>query len=242
MVELNIILLMSLIVVIAYIIKATTGFGEGTFMVPLLLLFLDIKLILPIAAVLFLVGDLYLVYHTKSHVSKEVLHLIVLGGIIGIITGTYLLVIVSSEILKTIFGVFAIIYAIKMILFRNSNVKRKLRKGLGVFVGFLGGVSDALFGAPGPVLIGYLDHLKLNKSFFRGTLTMAFLTFSISKIISYGYSGFINIDIILTAIYLIPAMIIGTFAGLRLHNKINEVKFKQIASVLLLVIGITLLI
>jgi hypothetical protein len=59
----------NLIVAFAYVIKANTGFGENMIMIPLMLLFLHLKVILPLTRTIVLIADGYLWYHSRRQID-----------------------------------------------------------------------------------------------------------------------------------------------------------------------------
>ena len=110
-----------------------------------------------------------------------------------------------------------------------------------MIAGFIGGFLDALMGTGGPPIVMYLSHINVKKAVFRATCTMSFFIFHISRLITYTYSGIINLEIIKMGLILVPAMILGSAVGIFIHSKIDDKLFKKIVSFILLIIGALLL-
>lgn len=232
-----------LVVLIAYVIKGATGFGENMLMIPLLLLFYDIKFVLPIILILVLFADIYLIYKFHKAIDKKLLRIFAISSIGGIIIGSWLLNILSGETIKVIFAVFVIIFSLKNLFAKsNSDEKKSIDIVPASAAGFGGGLLSGFIGVGGPPLVMYVDHLNLKKAVFRATLVATFFVFDIQRLITYAYSGLVATDTIKYSIYLIPSMIVGSFVGMKLHSRINEVHFKKVVSVILLFAGVMLLV
>ena len=239
MVEVELLLLMGLIVVIAYFVKGALGFGEGLITISFFLLFLDLKLVLPLALLLALVGGFYQVFHFKTDIIKNIVFVFIVPIIIGVIIGTYLLNQLDSEVIKTIFAIAIILYSLKLLFFSEfSKSEKQINKPLAGIVGFIGGLVDGLIGLGGVPIIVYLNHIKLKKAAFRATCVLTFIVLATTRTITYAYSGLISVDTIKMALYLAPAILIGSLGGIRIHSKINEDMFTRIVTVMLLIIGI----
>jgi hypothetical protein len=236
------ILIPAAIVLVAYIIKGATGFGENLIMIPLLLFIWDIKIILPILLVLVLIADIYLIFKFYKKINKKLLLIFVISSIGGIILGSWLLKIMSSETITIIFALFVILFSLKNLLIPNKDLKTSEVKTVPASsIGFIAGVTSSFLGAGGPPLAMYASHLKLSKSVFRATLVATFFTFDLQRLATYFYSGLIKMESSLTALLLVPSMIIGSTIGIKLHSKINENLFNKIVTIILIVTGITLL-
>jgi len=77
-----------------------------------------------------------------------------------------------------------------------------------------------------------------NKNEFRSNLTFLFVILNIVTIALYLKRGLFENPELVKMIYLLPVMVIGTFMGIYLGNKIDDSKFKKIVLVLLLIMGI----
>lgn len=242
MTPIEITLIMSLIVLIAYLVKGMTGFGEGLLIIPPLLLLFDIKYLLPITAVIMFLADLYLIYHFRKDFHKGSIFILLISAVVGVIIGTYLLNILDSNIIKILLAIFIILFSLRLLFFENTKKGKLFKKSLGVISGFLGGLIDAIFGTGGPPVIMYLSYIGMNKSAFRATCTITFLFYHTTRLIAYSYSGIMTLESIKIGLMLIPAMMVGSVIGMKLHFKIDEKIFKKIVGLILLIVGIVLLI
>ena len=129
MLEIQILSLIGIVLFFAFVIKGSTGFGAGLFTVPILLLFLDLKIILPLFLTVQIFADIYLLYKFRKNIDKKIIFYIFVFSIIGVIFGTYFLSNLENEILKKILGVFIILFSAKTLFSKNNlHIQKKLIK------------------------------------------------------------------------------------------------------------------
>jgi uncharacterized membrane protein YfcA len=238
-----IIILSSLIVVMAFLIRGLTGFGSGLLSVPLLLLFLDMKLVVPTAATLAVLAGILMLstFQTRKWIRKDLLLMLIIGAVIGTPLGTFVLSTYESSLLKRLFGIFISAYALKM-LFWNKEDGKEVSRYVGLIAGLAGGCLGGMFATGGPPVIIYLNRQIKDKQAFRATIILYFLVSNSWQYVTYCYRGLINIEVLKFVLYLLPAFIIGSLAGSLLHIKINQVLFRRVVALVLLVTGVCLVV
>lgn len=238
---------MSVIAAVAYFSKGVLGFGEGLITVSLFLLFLDPLLVFPMALLLSVIGGLYQFFYIKKDIDDKIIKIMFVPIILGVIVGTYLFKVLDTKTIKSIFAIFLILYSSRLLYLsrEGQGTVRKHSRGsklLESIVGSISGVIDGLIGVGGAPVIIYLNHIGFNKTVFRATIVSIFLVLGISRTITYTYSGLIDLNVVKQVVYLIPAVIIGTFFGIKVHHLINELLFRRIVVISLIIIGLLLLI
>jgi hypothetical protein len=236
--NLEIIILTSIIVLAAFTLRGLTGFGSGLFMVPILLLFLDMKLVVPTSATFTMLCGFILLttFQTRKWIRKDVLPMLIGGAIIGTIAGTYVLTSFKSDSLKKLFGVFIIAYALKMLLWNRTNDKEP-KNFIGIIAGFFGGLLGGLFSTGGPPVVIYLNKKTCDRRIFRATIIFYFLVVNSWQFAVYCYTGLITLNVLKFILCLLPAFVLGNLIGSFLHVKINDVLFNRIVGVVLLITG-----
>ena len=97
-----------------------------------------------------------------------------------------------------------------------------LRYAFSVFMGFLGGVTTMLANAAGPVMSAYFLALKLSKTTFIGTCAWFFFVINIIKAPFMLNEKMITPQSLMVNLYLIPAVLLGVFAGVLVVKRINQ--------------------
>lgn len=249
-ITLQIVILSSIIVAMAFVIRGLTGFGSGLLMVPLLLLLLDLmrlaepmKLVVPTAASLAVLCGILLIstFRTRKWVKKDVLLMMIAGVAMGTPLGAYVLASYKSSLLKRLFGMFLAAYALKMLL-GGEDKDREIGNYVGLIAGFLGGCLGGMFGTGGPPVVIYLSKKIKDKRVFRATLVLYFLVANTWQFATYCYVRLINGEVLRFVLYLVPAFVIGNLTGSILHIKINQVLFNRVVALVLLVTGVFLVV
>jgi len=240
MTTVEIVLLAGFIVLIGHFIKGLSGFASALFAIPLLALFLDIKFVVPVFLLFDLVSGVILTFQNRRSIDKKTALLLLSGLVIGTAIGTYFLISFGNEDLKRVFGVVVILFALRMLIWDNENIKKRISKIWAPVSGLAGGCTGAMFGLNGPPLVLYLTHQLKDKQIFRATLYGIFFVDACYRLILYSFNKLITIEVIKFALYLTPFLLVGVLLGSKLHAKINENLFKKIIALILMVTGVFL--
>jgi len=226
------------IIFIAYTVKGLSGFGSGLIAVPFLALIFPIAFIVPALGLLSYSGTIMQsVQLRKQVVWKDMLPLLPFS-FIGISVAVWLLVNVNENTLLLSLGVFILSYSIYSLLpLPNPKGGRKWA----ILAGSLGGLVGALFGTGGPFYVVYLKMRQLDKGAFRATVAMIFLVDGGIRIFGYAINGLYSSQVLMLLLILFPVLFVGIYVGHHLHVKINETRFNQMISVLLLMSGFVLI-
>jgi len=102
--DLTIVMLAGVIIGIGQFIKGVTGSASALFAIPLLVLFMDIKFVLPMFILLDATTGVIMFIKERKLIRYDVVKSMYLGILIGSIMGILLFSILSSGFLKNIFG------------------------------------------------------------------------------------------------------------------------------------------
>jgi uncharacterized membrane protein YfcA len=241
MTTLEIVLLAGFIVALGHFIKGLSGFASALFAIPLLALFLDIKFVVPVFLLFDFISGIILTIQNRRFIDRREVFLLLSGLLIGTGIGTYFLVSFGNEVMKKIFGVLVILFALKILIWDNEDVKRQINRIWAPVSGLIGGCVGGMFGLNGPPMVLYLVHQIKDKQVFRATLYGVFFVDACYRLILYSFSKLITMEVIKFALYLTPFLLIGLFLGSKLHAKINENIFKKIIALILAITGIFLI-
>lgn len=218
-----------------------TGFGSALVMVPLLMLYLDPKLVVPASRIIGSGASIYLAFRLFKMSRRQLLLTLVAGNFAGTIVGTYGLVTLQSDVIRSVFAVLVAVFALQILLERKEPGKRELPGLLGVVAGGVGGVAGSLFGTGGPPVILYLDRVTSGKSEFRATISVYFAITTIWGLGAYAYAGLFTREVLLFVLWLLPSVCVGTLAGYLLHDKLDRSIFRRVVALILLATSVCLL-
>lgn len=234
------VLVFALVILLAYFIKSATGFAGALVSVPFLVLFFDIKFVVPVVSLIDMVSGFILFPAVKRHVDRTELSYVLVGAFFGVIIGLYFLRSVESATLRMVFGVFIIFFSLK-ILFQERLSTRKMRSQFGSLFGMLGGITGGMFSTNGPPIAFYLEHQIKKRQALRATLIAALLVATMWRNCLYLATGVFESDMIPVVVLTVPVLLVATFAGTHVHLKLSEAVYRKAVGTILLVSGVLLI-
>ncbi len=226
------------IIFIAYTVKGLSGFGCGLIAIPLLAFMFPLTFIVPVLGLLSYGGTVMQSFHLCKQVAWRDMLPLIPFSLLGIIIAIWLLVNVDADSLVLVLGVFVLLYS------TYSLLPLPMYSGgrqWAIAAGFGGGMVGALFGTGGPFYVVYLKMRQLNKSQFRATIAMIFLVDGGARMAGYALNGLFTSQVLWLVLTLFPVLFAGMFVGHHLHFKINQQRFSQVISLLLMVSGALLI-
>lgn len=228
----------TLIILLAYTVKGFSGFGSGLIAMPFLAMIFPITYIVPVMGLLSYSGTVFQSIQLRKQVAWADMLPLLPFSIAGVTIAVWLLVNVNQNSLILYLGLFVLLYSIYSLL---PLPKPRGGRKWAVIAGSLGGMVGALFGTGGPFYVVYLKMRQLDKSCFRATIAMVFLVDGGVRIIGYAMNGLYTQQVLLMLLVLFPVLMAGLYIGHHLHFNVNQKRFNQLISLLLMISGIMLI-
>jgi uncharacterized protein len=162
-----------------------------------------------------------------------------LGGLAGIPIGAELLKAFNPHVFAAGFGAFLICYSLYMLL-RPHVVVRGGGRYAEVAAGFAGGITGGATAFPGAIPTIWCSVKGLSKLEQRGIVQPFILLMQIATLVYFSKLGILASGTLTTFMWCAPAVAVGTWLGLRLFNRIDDKRFRQIVLVFLLFSGVSL--
>lgn len=184
----------------------------------------------------------YAVWKLRRALKLERLLPFLVGGAIGLPVGVALLRWTPAAELRAAVGVVLVLFSL------YSLARPQIRKftaggrladgGIGVLSGILGGLTG--FGGILPTIWSGLRGWPRDeqRAVFQPTGVAIFL----GTILLLGGAGTITADTLRLFLIGLPALLVGTWLGLRLYGRLDEAGFRRVVLVLLLFSGIALIV
>lgn len=220
---------------IAAFVQGAIGIGFALIVAPVMG-FLRPDL-LPIALlILMLPLNFYVGLRERDAIDWKGVGWISLGRLPGTFVGLWILVIMTADSLNQLIGA-SVVIAVLAALFAPVF---QPRAGSCMTVGAITGVTETATGIGGPPLALLYQHRP--GPVLRSTIACCFLIGEIISLITLAAAGQAHIDQLLWAIYLLPALAIGSVASRIVHHRIDAKRLRQSVLLFALVSGIILLI
>jgi uncharacterized protein len=223
--------------VLAGAIASISGFGIGSVLTPVLATEFDVRLAIAMVSLPHLAGTLVRFLLVRTHIDRDVLLGFGAASAIGGLAGAALQASVQSAALAIVFGallVFAGIGSLTGIAQRMRFSGRRTALVGGALSGLLGGLVGNQGGIRAAALLGF----DVERESFVATATAVALIVDGARIPVYlaTQGGDVAPHWPLLVILALGA-IAGTLLGERLLRRMNEVLFRRVVGVLLLVLG-----
>lgn len=238
--EINLLIIIIIIVFVASFTRSTFGFGDALIAMPLLVIFIDIKIATPLMALIaFFIAISILIKNWRKVEFKSAWRLI-LSSLIGIPIGLWYLKDINENIIKLVLGIIVLLFAIYN-LYKPKLIKLKNERFAWLF-GFIAGILGGAYNTNGPPIVIYSSLKKWGPQNFRATLQGYFFTTGILVVTGHGIAGNFTNEVITYFAYCLPAVFFAVILGSLLNRKIPIIKFHKYIYIILLILGILLII
>ena len=229
------------IIFLAYTVKGLSGFGSGLIAIPLLAFIFPVSFIVPVLGLLSYSGTIMQSMHLRKQVVWSDMLPLIPFSLLGIITAIWLLVNLDAKSMVIALGCFVLLYLLYSIYSLSALPVHAGSRLWAVPAGGFGGLVGALFGTGGPFYVVYLKMRQLDKGSFRATIAMVFLVDGGARMVGYAVSGLFTAQVLWMMVILLPVLFLGMYLGNHLHIRVDQRRFNQVISVLLMLSGVMLL-
>lgn len=230
----------ALIVTLGYSVYGLTGFGSSIVAVPLLAHFFPLQFAVPMMLLFDLGAGLLLGLRNRRLIDRRELLRLAPWLLAGMAAGVTLLVRVPERWLLLLLGGFVLSFACWSLL--NRLPPRSASPRWALPAGLVGGAFTALYGTGGPVYTIYLARRLADKAVLRASIGVLIFGTALVRLALFTGGGFYaQAGLLPLAAALMPAALLGFFAGSRLHARLPAQRAIQAVWVLLIASGISLL-
>ncbi|HEY3168878.1 MAG TPA: sulfite exporter TauE/SafE family protein [Candidatus Binatia bacterium] len=224
---------------LASTLAAVAGFGGAAVLLPLLVLAFGVRDAIPILTVAQLIGNLSRVWFNRRELDLPVVGWFALGGVPAALAGGFLFASAPLSFLTRLLGIFLI----AVVVYRHVGKTGTLRLPLRSFVvlGALFSFLSALLGSVGPIMIPFFLAYGLVKGALIGTEALATVVMHVTKLVAYGSSAILTGRGFVVGLALGSIMILGSFVGKRILDRLPERLFIWLIELTLLIAGLNFL-
>jgi uncharacterized membrane protein YfcA len=238
----SILIVVGVVCFLAGLSKAGLGGGLGFLLTPILTLVLPLNQAVGILLPILIFTD---VFTLAAYWKKWEMHriwILLAGGLIGVTLATYVLVNVSTELLKKGLALLVLVFLIYRLFEKRilASLTYQVRPWHGLLAGALDGFASALAHAGGLPITIYLLLQRLEPTAFIATSALFFAVLNWIKVPYYYFAGLFNFPFQLRLVWLMPLAPLGVWVGRQLVRRVDRVVFERII-IILLVISVVLL-
>jgi len=220
---------------LASTLAAVAGFGGAAVLLPALVLVFGVRDAIPILTVAQLIGNLSRVWFNRRDLDLPVVGWFALGGVPAALIGGFLFASAPLSFLTRLLGIFLITVVVYRHAGKGGTVRLPLRAFpvLGAVFSFL----SALLGSVGPIMIPFFLAYGLVKGALIGTEALATVVMHVTKLVAYGSTAILTSRSITVGLALGSIMILGSFVGKKILDRLPERIFILLIEATLLIAG-----
>jgi hypothetical protein len=211
-----------IVVFVATLFRSAFGFGEALIAVPLLALFIPLKVAAPLAVLVSITIAAVVVAQDWRKIHLRSTGWLVGSTLFGIPVGLFLLTSSHQKAVKIALAVFIVAFSVYSLLGRRPPELKTDSKAWLLGCGFAAGVIGGAYGMNGPPLVIYGAMRRWSPQHFRATLQAYFLPASVIGMFGYWLAGLwvraVTHYYLLCLPVLLPAVWLGRVVNHRLHG------------------------
>jgi uncharacterized membrane protein YfcA len=224
-------------------LSAIVGMAGGIALLGVMLLFGDPLVVIPIHGIVQLVSNGSRTYVQRSHVRWDILvrygALALPMGFVGLLVARQ----IPPDGLKAAIGVFVLIATWRPGWLMLGGHPEQIDPRRRFFVlGGVTGVLNILVGATGPLIAPFFLNLGLSRFGLIGTKAACQALGHLAKIVVFVAGGFAFAPFAWLLAGMVPAAIVGTWAGSRVLDRIDELWFTRLYMAVLTVVALRLIV
>ena len=224
----------------AAVAATLAGFGSSILLIPVAILFMDLKTAVFFVAVFHLFNNLFKIRLFWRSIDFKIFLLFGIPSILMAFTGAMLISLIPLDVVKNVLGVFLIVYAIYS--FANPTFGLKKAKPIAVVGGSLSGFLAGLIGLGGAIRGAFLSAFNLPKEVYVATSAMIAVVIDTTRVPTYLVTNTVQDN---SYYVLLPFLCVMAYFGVRtgkiLLKKINQDTFRRILSLALFAAGAKIL-
>lgn len=222
----------AVVIFLSAVLQSITGFGLVIVAAPLLMLFYDPKLTVPVMLLLACCANFAQGLFSLRTANLKLVFWLYLGVLLGQPLGFWAFDHAESATLK-IFISAMVLFSLGIMQALHLHVKECRRNSCitGIFSGF----TSITAGMGGPPFLIYMAHSRMTVDVMRATCFVFFFLCNATSLTSYTLGGLSLVPAWGEFIYLLPALVIGIFVGHALFPYVPKMLIRRLIYVLLYV-------
>lgn len=223
---------------LAATISGAAGFGGALVLLPVLTGIVGIKAAVPILTIGQVFGNASRVWFGRHDLKWKPIIFFLLTAIPLTILGSYLFSYIDSKKIKIEIGIFLIL----LVVYRRAKIKKIELGEKGMLLGGgLTGFLSGLAGSAGPLGAAFFLGLNLTATAYIASEAFTALTMHLTKTIVFNKYSLIGQIELYYGLLIGIAMILGSWTGKKIIEKLSREKFIMLVEILLIISGIQLI-
>lgn len=223
----------------AVVVRAAFGFGDVLVSVPILALFVDPLLIIPLMGLVGATNALLLLLRERTAVQWRPVRFLLMASVVGVPLGAWALTLASARSINVALGVMLVAFCVWSLRGRTS---RRLESPMWAWpFGFAAGLMGGAVTATGPPIVLYSTTQEWAPEQRRATMQGFFLPNGLFVLVSHAVAGLWTPEVLRTYALTVPVCLLALPVGAALAARMSRERFERFTLVVLLATGVLLL-
>ncbi|MBR9904024.1 MAG: sulfite exporter TauE/SafE family protein [Gammaproteobacteria bacterium] len=219
---------------VAGIVKGAIGSGVPVIVVPVLTMLYDVQLAIALLVAPNLFSNALQVWQYRRHLLPlRFLAAFSIAGGLGIVLGTWGLIVLSPDILSLGVAGVIVLYLIIKVMKRRIALPFNIAARLVIPIGLLAGVLQGAAGMSAPASVTFLNAMQLKRNVFIGSISVFFVAITIIQIPALLNAGILTLERFLFSILALVIILAAMPLGARLGNRLPHYWFDNLVMLLL---------
>lgn len=231
---------LALVALVASTLAGVTGFGGAAVLLPALVGAFGVREAIPILTVAQLIGNGSRVWFNRRELDWRVVGWFAVGGVPMALIGGILFAKAPLTALTRALGAFLLL----VVVWRHIRPRNPGQFPIQAFAGIGAGASflSALLGSVGPIMAPFFLAYGLVKSAYIGTEALSTVVMHVTKLVAYRQTAVLTKFGVVVGLALGPIMIVGSFLGKRIVDRLPEKVFVLLIEAVLIGAGLLFLV
>ncbi|MDJ0631493.1 MAG: sulfite exporter TauE/SafE family protein [Rhodobacter sp.] len=224
------------------LMKGATGMGTPVVAVPVMAAFVDVKLAVVVMVIPNLATNLWQIrQHGQHRLGEGFATRFALGGAIGALLGTWLLVALPVRSLSLTMAAAVILYIVLRLARPDFRLDIAAARRVVLPASTAAGVLQGAAGISAPIAVSFLNALRLDRLVFIATISIFFATMSLVQIPALLWVGLLTPQVLLLAALALIPIFAAMPVGAWLARHLSAAQFDRAILVLLTLLALRLI-
>jgi len=224
-------------VLFASVVRGATGFGFALVLAPIMLLLLEPTAVVAVNLVLGVVSHIVVLVSSFRRVGWRKILPMVVGSLAGIPLGVWIITVISPAALTILIGAVTLFFAVLLAIGITRTFQREAP--VAGTAGFLSGILNSATSLGGPPVVLFMHNQEWPKEVIHPSLAAYFLLASAFSLVGLSVAGLVEVDTVLTAASLTPALLAGVGLGMLVFRRVSGGIFRTLSMAVVFCSGVT---
>ena len=224
------------VILVAAVVRGYSGFGFAMIGVAGISLTAPPDVAIPTVLILEVIVGLLLLPPVIRQIEWRAVLTLLAGAIVLTPIGAIVLIRIPADLARV--GIAIVIALAAILLLRSRGTRPAPSDAATVGVGGIAGLLNGAFGISGPPIALFFLGTERGAHVSRASMMACFLALDLVAVASFGVGGLIDRDVLVTVLFCLPALAIGSWIGHRMFHVSDTSKFRTRVLWILLVLAL----